>query len=91
MAEIIDLAEIQAQRRKHRSRVPTRAHLERAVQILKANLAATAKMLVDAPPADQDELLSRVERLSAMIRYGMGMLGESAEPAADPSHVEDTL
>ena len=45
-----------------------REHLERAVKILKASLAATANMPVDAPPADQDELLSRVERLSAMIR-----------------------
>jgi hypothetical protein len=91
MAEIIDLAEIQAQRRKHRARAPRREHLERAVRILKENLAATATMLVDAPHADQDELLSRVERLSAMIRYGIGMLGESAEPAPDPSEAEDTL
>jgi hypothetical protein len=91
MAEIIDLAEIQAQRRKQRARAPRREHLERAVQILKANLAATATMLVDAPPADQDELLSRVERLSAMIRYGIAMLGESAEPPPDPLEAEDTL
>ena len=91
MAEIIDFAEIQAQRRKNRSREPRREHLVRAVRILTANLAATANMLIDAPPADQDELLSRVERLSAMIRYGMGMLGDGAEPGVDPPDAEDTL
>jgi hypothetical protein len=91
MAEIIDLAEILAQRRKSRSRAPRREHLVRAVQILKTNLAATATMLVDAPPADQEELLARVERLSAMIRYGIGMLGDGAEPVGDPPHAEDTL
>lgn len=91
MAEIIDFGEIQAQRRKHRARAPRREHLERAVQILKANLAATASMLVDAPAADQEELLARVERLTAMIRYGAAMLRDGSEPDFDPSDAEDEL
>lgn len=91
MAEIIDFSEIQAQRRKPRSRALQREHLERAVQILKANLAATATMLVDAAPGDHEELLSRVERLTAMIRYGVAMLRDGSEPGLDPPDAEDTL
>jgi hypothetical protein len=90
MAEIIDLAEVQAQRRKNRARAPQREHLERAVEVLKVNLAAAANLLVDAPAAEQNELLTRVERLSAMIRYGMRMLGESADAGLDPSRAGDT-
>ncbi len=78
MAEIIYLREIQAARR--RGRVAQRESLERAVAILKENLAAVAEQLRDAPPAEQSELLDRVEKLAAMIRYGRRMLGEEPEP-----------
>ena len=77
MAEIIDFAEIQEARRKARARVPQREHLERAVQLMRENLAAVAAELADAPRDEQPELLTRVERLAAMIRYGMRMLGDS--------------
>jgi anti-sigma-K factor RskA len=76
MAEIIDLAEIQAARRKARARIPERENLERAVQLMRENLAAVAAELADAPRDAQSELLTRVERLAAMIRYGMRMLAE---------------
>jgi len=76
MAEIIDLAEIQAARRKARARIPERESLERAVQLMRENLAAVAAELADAPRDEQAELLTRVERLTAMIRYGMRMLAE---------------
>ena len=76
MAEIIDLAEIQAQRRKARARIPERESLERAVQLMRENLAAAAAEMVDAPQDAQEELLTRVQRLAAMIRYGMRMLAE---------------
>jgi hypothetical protein len=76
MAEIIDLAEIQAQRRKARARIPERESLERAVQLMRENLAAAAAEMVDAPHDAQDELLTRVQRLAVMIRYGMRMLAE---------------
>lgn len=79
MAEIIDFVEALAERR--RSRPPTHADLERAVEVLKASLAAAAQSLVDAPSGEQLELLTRVERLTAMIRYGLRMLGS---PADDP-------
>ena len=76
MAEIIDFAEIQEARRKARARIPGRENLERAVQVMRENLAVAAAELVDAPREDQAELLTRVERLAAMIRYGMRMLGD---------------
>jgi len=83
MAEIIDFAEIQKARRKARVRGPEREHLERAVQLMRENLAAVAAELADAPRAEQDELLTRIERLAAMIRYGMRMLGEKTDAGLD--------
>ena len=80
MAEIIDFAEIQAARR--RSRSSDFEHLERAVEIMRENLAAVAAELVTAPREECGELLTRIERLSAMIRYGMGMLGEHNRASA---------
>ena len=79
MAEIIDFAEIQEARRKARARVPERENLERAVQLMRENLAAVAVALADAPREEQAELLTRVERLAAMIRYGMRMLAEPTD------------
>ena len=81
MAEIIDFAEALAERR--RSRPPSQEDLARAVEVLKASLAATAQALVEAPPAEQAELLSRIERLAAMVRYGLRMLGHSTDPGLD--------
>jgi anti-sigma-K factor RskA len=76
MAEIIDFAEIQAARRKARARIPERENLERAVKHMRENLAAVAAELAVAPREEQAELLMRIERLTAMIRYGMRMLGD---------------
>ena len=81
MAEIIDFAEAQAERR--RSRACAHEQLEHAVAVLKASLATTAQMLVDAPAQEQHELLTRVERLAAMVRYGLRMLGRSTDPGLD--------
>jgi hypothetical protein len=79
MAEIIDFVEIQEARRKARVPAPERENLERAVQLMRENLAAVAAELADAPRDEQAELLTRVERLVALIRYGMRMLGEPAD------------
>ena len=79
MAEIIKFAEIQEARRIARARRPERENLERAVQVMRENLAAVAAEIVDAPHAEQAELIARVERLAALIRYGMRMLGETTE------------
>lgn len=83
MAEIIDLAEIQEARRKARARIPERENLERAVQLMRENLATVAVQLADAPREEQAELLMRVERLAAMIRYGMRMLAEPTGAGID--------
>ena len=83
MAEIIKFAEIQEARRKARARGPERENLERAIQVMRENLAAVAVELVHAPRFEQAELLTRVERLVAMIRYGMRMLGETADTGLD--------
>jgi len=83
MAEIIDFAEIQKARRKARVRGPERENLERAVQLMRENLAAVAAELADAPRAEHGELLTRIERLVALIRYGMRMLGETTDAGLD--------
>ena len=84
MAEIIDFAEIQKARRKARVQGPERENLERAVQLMRENLATVATELAGAPrAAEQGELLTRIERLAAMIRYGMRMLGEATEAGLD--------
>ncbi|MGH7863368.1 MAG: hypothetical protein ACREQB_00135 [Candidatus Binataceae bacterium] len=77
MARIIDFAEVRAQRDRARTRAPNRAQLERAVALLRMSLAATAAQLADAPADEQPELLQRVERLVALVKYGMCMLGVS--------------
>jgi hypothetical protein len=79
MAEIIDFAEIHEARRRARARVPQRENLERAVQLMRENLAAVAVEMAEAPHDEQAELLTRVERLAAMIRYGMRMLGDPVD------------
>src|SRR5229473_4204406 len=78
MGEVIRLEEIDRERRRSRARVAERAHLERAVALLRENLASAAEALRDAPNAPaQTELLGRIERFAAMIRYGLQMLGEA--------------
>ena len=83
MADVIYLREFQAARR--RGRIAQRESLEQAVQLLKENLAAVAEQLKDAAPSEQSELLDRVEKLAALIRYGRRMLGEEPESAVPSS------
>jgi hypothetical protein len=85
MAEIINLAEIQKARRKARARVPERENLERALELMRENLAAVAADLVHAPQVEHAELITRIERLVAMIRYGMRMLGETPDSGSRAS------
>jgi hypothetical protein len=75
MGQVIRLAEIDHERRRSRARVAERDELERAVAILGENLAATAVALREAPIAERAELLCRIEKLAAMMRYGLRMLG----------------
>jgi hypothetical protein len=86
MGELIYLREFEAQRRRSRSPIAHRAELEQAVQVLKENLAAIAAELCDAPAEEQAELLARVEKLAAMVGYGLRMLGHelASTPWPDP-------
>ena len=76
MGEVIRLEEIDRERRRSRARVAERADLDRAVALLKENLAAAADGLRDASQTTaQIALLGRIERFAALIRYGLRMLG----------------
>jgi hypothetical protein len=77
MGELIYIREKATRRDIAKSHARDRESLERAVEILKQNLHATAVVIVDAPPHEQAALLARAEKFIAMIRYGMRMLGES--------------
>jgi len=89
MAEIIQLWEFQQARRRADRRHDDQHSLERALQLMRDNLADAADDLSEAPPAEQPELLDRIEQLTAMIRYGMRMLiepGDAGATAGDGPH-----
>jgi hypothetical protein len=86
MAEIIQLREFQAARERAQRQFSEQQSLERAVAIMRENLAAVAERLKTAPIDRPHELLDRVESLAAMIRYAMRMMDEAArDSAADDS------
>jgi hypothetical protein len=80
MAEIIQIWEFQAARRRAERRLGKQQSLERALAIMRDNLAAAAVDLRDAPTTAQPELLDRIEHLTAMVRYGMRMTGDAYNP-----------
>ena len=73
MAEIIDFAEIQAARIQRRHRLE-RESLGQAVELIQINLAAVANRLADASLVERLELLDRLDKLSAVMRYGIRLL-----------------
>ena len=79
MAEIIQLWEFQQARRRVERRHDEQQSLERALQLMRDNLATAANDLCEAPLGEQAELLNRIEQLTAMIRYGMRMLNELSD------------
>jgi hypothetical protein len=81
MAEIIQLWEFQQARRRAERRNGESQSLERALAIMRDNLAHAADDLRAAPAEAQLEILSRIEHLTAMIRYGMRMLNDAGGPA----------
>ena len=76
MGELIYIREIALRRDIARSHARDREALQRAVDILKENLHATAVEIVDASAHEQTDLLDRAEKFIALIRYGMRMLGD---------------
>jgi hypothetical protein len=86
MAEIIELREFQAARARAQRNQTDYQGLARAVAIMRENLATTAALMRSAPEDAQADLLERVEKLAALIRYGMRMMGDSARGTAAESH-----
>ena len=82
MAEIIDFAEIQAARLQQRHR-REREGLAQAVELVRINLLAVANRLGDASMAERLELLDRVDKLSAVMRYGIRLLGNAPSAPFD--------
>jgi hypothetical protein len=84
LAEIIDINEVRRARSRSRLHEDEQKSLRGAVDLMQENLADVAAKLRDASAPDRPELLARVEKLVAMIRYGMQMLGEiPPTPEAD--------
>ncbi|HXR36951.1 MAG TPA: hypothetical protein VN754_13425 [Candidatus Binataceae bacterium] len=81
MAQIIDFAEIRGAREAQRSAGEERRALEEAVETIRLNLAWVVDRLKDAEVEERGELLNRMEKLAAMLRYGMLLLGGSRERA----------
>jgi hypothetical protein len=82
MAEIIDFAEIQAARLQQRHR-RERESLAQAVELVRINLIAAANRLEDASMAERLELLDRLDKLSAVMRYGIRLLGNAPSAPYD--------
>jgi hypothetical protein len=79
MAEIIELREILKARARAQRRRADHHSLVEAVSLLRENLAVVADLMRSAPEEAQPELLDRVEKLAAMIRYGMNMVEDGAD------------
>jgi hypothetical protein len=82
MAEIIELREFQAARERAQRRRADHASVAQALTIMRENLAAVADMMRSAPEDQQPELLDRLEKLTALLRYGMRMMGDPDDPLA---------
>jgi hypothetical protein len=87
MAEIIQFRDLQAARERAHRRASDHQNIERALGLMRENLVWAAERLRTVPLSAQPELLDRIEKLAATIRYGMVMLGEAgAEAEADGSN-----
>jgi hypothetical protein len=80
VAQIIDFAEIRGAREAQRAAADERRSLEDAVETIRVNLAAVIERLRDATGAERAELLGRMEKLGAMLRYGILLLDGSGTP-----------
>lgn len=80
MAQIIDFAEVRGARQAQRAAIDERRSLEDAVETIRVNLAAVVERLRDAGGGERVELLGRMEKLGAMLRYGVLLLDGAAPP-----------
>ena len=85
MGEVIQIRDLQAARERTHRRACDHQSIERALGLMRENLAWAAEQLRTAPVDAHPELLDRIEKLAATIRYGILMLGETGA-AADSSN-----
>ncbi len=74
MAQIIDFAEIRGAREAQRAAGDERRSLEQAVETIRLNLAHVVDRLKDATEIERVELLNRMDKLGAVLRYGIKLL-----------------
>jgi len=79
VAQIIDFAEIRGAREAQRAAADERRSLEDAVETIRVNLAAVVERLRDASVGERAELVGRMEKLGAMLRYGILLLDGPTE------------
>ncbi len=87
MGEIIQIRDLQAARERAQRRACDHRSIGRALELMRENLAWVADRLCTEPIDAHPELLDRIEKLTATIRYGMLMLGEpGTDTTADGSN-----
>jgi hypothetical protein len=86
MGELIQIRDLQAARERAQRRTCDHQSIERALELMRENLAWVVERLRTAPIEAHPELLDRIEKLAATIRYGMLMLGEPGTGTANGSN-----
>jgi hypothetical protein len=86
MGEIIQIRDLQAARERAHRRASDYQSIERALGLMRDNLAWAAEQLRTAQSDTHAELLDRIEKLTATIRYGMLMLNEPSATATSDSN-----
>jgi len=79
VAQIIDFAEIRGAREAQRAADDERRSLEDAVETIRLNLASIVERLGDATGGERAEFAGRMEKLSAMLRYGILLLDGASD------------
>jgi hypothetical protein len=82
MGEVIQIRDLQTARERAHRRACDHQSIERALGLMRENLVWAAEQLRTAPIDAHPELLDRIEKLAATLRYGMMMLGEPGADAA---------
>jgi hypothetical protein len=82
MGEVIQIRDLQAARERAHRQACDHQSIERALAVMRENLVWAAEQLRTAPIEAHSELLDRIEKLAATIRYGMMMLGEPGAATA---------
>lgn len=71
MAEIIQIREFQVARDRAQRIRADYTSVVQAIGLFRENLAAVAHLMRSAPEDQQPELLDRLEKLTAMLRYAI--------------------